>query len=174
GVRCDLALLQRDFATAEPLYRRALVAVEAVGAEGRPMLGDATFQLAYLLVRTARCAEAQPLLARARDHAIELHGKDSARVGLVLLAEATCELDRGRPAQAVPLLERAKPLADAAPASFVQIPATDFALARALDAARGDRKRALALAERARDFFGRYPGLALDRAEVEAWLAARR
>ncbi|MDQ3367681.1 MAG: tetratricopeptide repeat protein, partial [Myxococcota bacterium] len=174
GVLGDLALLQRDFATAEPLYRRALVAIEATGDEGRSLLGSATFQLAYLLVRTARCAEAEPLLARARDHAVELYGEASAQVGLVLLAQAMCELDRGRPAQAIAILERAKPLADADPASFVQIPTTDFALARALDATRRDRKRALALAERARTYFGRYAGLALDRAEVEAWLAARR
>ena len=170
----EIAIARGDNAAAEPLLRRALAVAEALGETGNPVLGDAEGHLAYLLIRTQRCAEAQPLLERAQRHHAAIHGEQSSKVAGILLGKAMCELEAGRAARAIELLAIAKPLADAKPVSLTQIALTDFTLARALVATNGSKQRALELAERAAEKLRSHRGLALHLADVEAWLAKHR
>jgi tetratricopeptide (TPR) repeat protein/predicted Ser/Thr protein kinase len=172
GIIGDIFGLQHDFARAEPHLVRALAILEAAGGGGRPLIGKAQFHLGYLYARTGRCSEAKPLFARSREVSTALHGAESAMVGLTMYGDGLCELESGDASKAVATLERAKRLAAEHPASLIQLPATDFALARALVEAGKDRPRALELAERARQGYARFPGARADTAAVEVWLAA--
>jgi len=166
----ELEELRHDFVAAEPYFKRAVEMFEKLENE-RTQLGRAQLQLGLLYARTGRCDGARELFAKARANAIELHGKQSALVGVTQLGDGMCELAAGRAAAALDLLERA---ALANSASPLQPPFTKFALARALVAAGKDKRRALGLAEEAHDELARFPGAAADRKDIEAWLAAQR
>ncbi|HEY5924839.1 MAG TPA: serine/threonine-protein kinase [Kofleriaceae bacterium] len=167
----ELAVLQHDYAGALPHYERQVELFGKLGKAGHAQLGKARFQLAYTHARNGQCDKALPLFAQARDELIAQHGKATAFVGLTLLGEGHCALAAGNRRKAISLLERAATLTTPA-ATLLQSAYTDFTLARAL--VKRDNRRAIALAERARDRFARFPGARADRQAVEAWLAAQR
>jgi tetratricopeptide (TPR) repeat protein len=109
-------------------------------------------------------------------HAIEIIEAIKARTPViagVYQSVGGIELKRGRPAAAVPLLERAL--------SFAQSggPAEDLAqvkllLAQALWQAHGDRQRAVTLVREARAVYAATPRLKSGLDEADAWLATHR
>lgn len=82
-------------------------------------------------------------------------------------------LDQGRPALAIPPLERAVKIYDQQPPTLARWSSrTRFALAQALWAAGGDRERARALARQAYESYQKFGARGQDnRAQVESWLA---
>ncbi|MBL9102471.1 MAG: tetratricopeptide repeat protein [Myxococcales bacterium] len=102
-----------------------------------------------------------------RDNPQAMHAATS--LGALLVAA-------GRPAEAVPLLARAVELREAEVAAPWHLAESRYQLARALWAAGDERSRALTLAVQARDTLAEHPDpQAPDRrAEIDAWLAARR
>jgi tetratricopeptide (TPR) repeat protein len=104
----------------------------------------------------------------------KLSGPEAPELGEPLTALGEDLLGAGQPALAAPILERALALRDKG-AEPGERAATAFALARAITAARGDRKRAIKLAERAADDAGRAPaGQRQAQERIQAWLARAR
>jgi tetratricopeptide (TPR) repeat protein len=168
----ELEVMRHDYAAAEPLFERAVETFEALGDAGRSQVGKAQLQLGFLYAHTDRCKSADEMFAKARQVATGVNGKPSVLTGLIDLGEGTCALATGHSARAIELLGRATKVETRA--TLLQQPMTDFALAQALVAARKDHRRALELAEGAREGFARFPGAEADRKTVEAWLAAQR
>jgi len=84
-------------------------------------------------------------------------------------------LDLNRPAEAVPLLDRAVRLRSGQTRDPAQLALSRFIRARALDAAGGDRRAARREAQQALAVFVDLGDRARsDRREVEAWLAAHK
>jgi tetratricopeptide (TPR) repeat protein len=164
---------QREDAEAERLARDALAVLEAAGEAGRTHIPEAHLQLGALLTRTGRCDQAEPHLGRARELGTEQHGPDSVVVGATLISEGLCLLGRKQVARAIATLERARALVAEVPPSNSLRSDAAYALARALWAG-GRRKRAMELAENAYAGLGTIPGTRAARAEVGAWIAARR
>jgi hypothetical protein len=78
-------------------------------------------------------------------------------------------LGNGQRGRDSPASRRCSPVAGASSSGMVR-----FALARALVKASNDKRRAIELAEAAREGFARFAGAEADRKAVEAWLAAQR
>ncbi|HEU0032599.1 MAG TPA: tetratricopeptide repeat protein [Kofleriaceae bacterium] len=171
GIIGELAAVQHDFTRAEPDLVRALQLLDEAGDAGRPSQPKALYQLGYVYARTNRCAEARPLFAKIRTVVTEVYGAESTLFSLAEFGDGVCALAEGKPTDAVALLEHARALVIDHPAGPIQIPNIEAALARAIVAARGDRARAVALAQHAREIYAKYPGLALDREALDAWLA---
>jgi tetratricopeptide (TPR) repeat protein len=172
----QMRMLQRRYAEAEPLLREQLTAVEAMvgtlGAAGPSTLADAKLDLALLYVMTSRCAEAEPLLASGIEVGVAA-GSDAPLVEMMgRLGQGLCRLEGGQVRAAVDGLERAHAIAKREAIAVFQRPRVGFALARALWALGRDRRRAVALAREALAGYARIRGASLEKAEVEAWLAA--
>ena len=118
-------------------------------------------------------AEALALDTRARG-ILEAAGEAPSELAVPLLGLAETHLLARRPAAAVASLELALPLLGAGDEQRERLARVRFALARALWEARGDRARARALAEQAREGLAAAPtpGEALQ--EVDAWIASHR
>lgn len=153
------------------MYLRSLTDLTNAPGVTPTNLGVVAFNLGFSYARAGRCDAAAPYLSMAQVILAVSDGPDSAVYGLTQLGRGLCALERGRTAQAVELLEEARRHAGAFPASPVQVPLTDFALARALVRRGGQRARALTLAREARDRLAHFGGFALDLAEVETFLA---
>jgi eukaryotic-like serine/threonine-protein kinase len=171
-------VLERRYTEAEPLLREQLAAIEPLaatqGAAGRAALADAQLDLALLYALTSRCDEADPLLASGVSVGVSA-GKDGAVLELTgRLGQGLCHLARRRPRSAIAPLERAHQLAEQDAMAVFHRPRVEFALARALWAGGRDRRRALALARSALAGLSRDAGARVEKAEVEAWLTARR
>ena len=141
----ELEILRHDFTAAEAPLRRAISVYETLG--DATQLRKAQLQLGLLYARSGRCKDALPLFAKPDPS------------GLVDLGEGICK-------HSVASLERATQ----ARATLLEQPLAEFALAQLL--VHADKRRAMALAEAARDGFARYAGAVADRAAVEAWLAS--
>jgi tetratricopeptide (TPR) repeat protein len=115
-------------------------------------------------------AQALELIQRALPLLEKIRGQENPDVGMVLSAMGRAQVDLGQPEQAQASLERALPLLKEARSDDVG--ATQFALARALTAAKKDSIRARTLAEEAQEGFRKAgPRASRALAEVEAWLA---
>jgi eukaryotic-like serine/threonine-protein kinase len=170
----EMAAIQHDFTGAEPHYKRELADFEKLGKAGASSTAKAQFKLGFSYARSGRCSEAKPLLDAARESALERDGKLSALAAFTYVAEAHCLLEAHKPQQALDVLDGTLEIATRAPATLLQVAYTKFALARALVAAGKGKRRAVALADEARDDFARFPGARADRDIVEAWLQAQR
>ncbi|HEV2844357.1 MAG TPA: tetratricopeptide repeat protein, partial [Thermoanaerobaculia bacterium] len=129
--------------------------------------------LAEGLLQMGRYDEALEHLREALD-ALEKRGEPEGMLTAALLDSlGKVRMGQGRPAEAVPLLERAVAVCDRTAPPDWQAEAR-FALARALWENSRDRRRALALARQARTFF-RDNGAPFSEqlAAVDAWLASR-
>lgn len=162
GVLADMGRHEEAKARLE----RALAILEKVMGPQHPHLAIPLTLLGRALTRLGRYEEAQ----RHLDRALALQQQPQEHAGLAepLTGLGLLQLARGRPAAAVPLLERALRLAPDEAATE-----TRFVLAQALWETKQDRPRTLELATRARDDWRRR-GNALRLAEVSQWLASRK
>jgi tetratricopeptide (TPR) repeat protein len=161
----------KRYADALPLLRDALsvllAALGPVHAEvsfSRRILGQALFELArYREARTEVLAS-----LAIQDH---LFGQQHPLASMQYRLLGEIDLKLGDPAQAITAIERARALADAGGLDRLWHADLDFALARALAAARRDPGRARALAESAAAAFAADPQSDHERREIESWLA---
>jgi eukaryotic-like serine/threonine-protein kinase len=130
-----------------------------------PVLSIPLTLLGRALTRLGRYEEAQHQLDRAL--ALQQQPEEHAGLAEPLTGLGLLQLARGRPAAAVPLLERALRLAPEEAATE-----TRFVLAQALWESKQERPRALELATRAQKDWQRR-GNAPRLAEVSQWLASR-
>jgi tetratricopeptide (TPR) repeat protein len=158
------------------LFERALAIKEkALGPEHSEVAGLLeNVALAHHAV--GRHDEAKALLERALVIKEKALGPGHPDVGLALVGLAKVAIAQHRPGDAVRLAQRALTLREEQGVVVDRIAEARFTLARALwDApadAGGDRARARALAEQARDALHELgEGSAADLAEAEAWLA---
>jgi tetratricopeptide (TPR) repeat protein/predicted Ser/Thr protein kinase len=111
--------------------------------------------LAMALRTAKRCSEAFPLLDAALATRTKLFGTDSPDVMRVLHTLGDCRVDSGQPESAIEPLERVLASRDKTPPKTaddkVSLAMARYSLARALVDAKGDRKRATALAKAAHD-----------------------
>ena len=92
-----------------------------------------------------------------------------------LMSLATAHLDDGRPAEALPILERVVAIRETIAPGAALDGEAHFGLARAIDGSGGDRARARALAEKARAEFRQAPLMPTTLRmleQIDAWLAA--
>ena len=161
-----------DYAGAERLLRRALaIYEESLGPAHR----DTASTLAGLaLVRHKRGDDVEAL--RLDDLALEVLrralGEDHLIVAHVTVERGDVLRALGRAGEAVPSLERALAIREAAHARGEDLAAARFALARALWEAGGDRTRARGLALAAQAAAAQAPGIEEARAEIATWLAS--
>jgi serine/threonine protein kinase/tetratricopeptide (TPR) repeat protein len=168
----SLALIAEADAAAERHYRRSLEVSRAIGDDAA--YGGTQGHLGYVLVRTRRCADAEPILASARTHQEALHGAQSMEAAAIMVGQAACALEQGQAARAKALVEVAKPIIDGSPAATAStIALADFTLARTLVATGGSKSRAIELAQHALAKLAGHP-FAIHRREIEAWLATQR
>ncbi|PTL78872.1 serine/threonine protein kinase [Vitiosangium sp. GDMCC 1.1324] len=162
GALADLGRYEEARARQE----RALAVLEKVLGPQHPVLSIPLTLLGRALTRLGRYEEAQ----RQLDRALTLQQQLEEHAGLMepLTGLGMLQLARGRPAAAVPLLERALRFAPDEAATE-----TRFVLAQALWESKQDRPRALELATRAQKDLQRR-GNAPRLAEVSQWLASRR
>jgi serine/threonine-protein kinase len=162
-------LLEMDQdAQARACFERSLAILEK-------KLGPDSAELAYSLAglgealrQLGKLEAAERHLLRARALWEKSAGTDNPALHLPLLSLGQVELARGRPAQALPLLERALRLTPATSRPNVQL-----ALAQCLWALGAERPRALALATEARASFARM-GQRRGTEEADRWLATHR
>jgi tetratricopeptide (TPR) repeat protein len=174
-----LAIIHYDagrYEAARVLFERALAIKEkALGPEHSEVAGLLeNVALAHHAV--GRHDEAKALLERALVIKEKALGPGHPDVGLALVGLAKVAIAQHRPGDAVRLAQRALTLREEQGVVVDRIAEARFTLARALwDApadAGGDRARARALAEQARDALHELgEGSAADLAEAEAWLA---
>ncbi|WP_051256208.1 serine/threonine-protein kinase [Cystobacter fuscus] len=162
GVLADLGRNEEAKARLE----RALAVLEKALGPQHPMLSIPRTLLGRALTRLGRYEEAQPQLDRAL--ALQQQPQEHAGLAEPLTGLGLLQLARGKPAAAVPLLERALRLAPEEAATE-----TRFVLAQALWESKQERPRALELATRSQKDWQRR-GNAPRLTEVSQWLASRR
>ncbi|MBL8975922.1 MAG: tetratricopeptide repeat protein, partial [Myxococcales bacterium] len=169
----DVRLKLGDLDEALRLRLRALAIREQARGEDHPELAASLTGLARVQRARGALAEALALDTRARG-ILEAAGEAPSELAVPLLGLAETHLLARRPAAAVASLELALPLLGAGDEQRERLARVRFALARALWEARGDRARARALAEQAREGLAAAPtpGEALQ--EVDAWIASHR
>jgi len=157
---------------AEPFLAHAVAIFESVGNQGS--LGITLINQADNLIDEQKWAEA---LAASR-HAITAleagMGSDSPLVAFGLYDTARCLDATGKPAEGLPLIERAVKMTDPATNDPNTVAIFEYELARSLWAAGGDQKRAIALARDAHAklvAIGDTAGTPAVRASVEEFLA---
>jgi serine/threonine-protein kinase len=144
----QLYLLTGQYAQAHEQAKRALASVEKVLGPDHPTTSAARVTLGRVLVHLDEWEEASRQLEHALTRQEKVLGPKHPRLADTLLGLAELRLAQHRPAEALPLLERALPLSRGVISAQVQ-----FTLARALWASGGGRPRALELASKARRFF---------------------
>lgn len=161
-------------AQALPMMRRAVAIFEAK-MPGHPLTALCRGTLGEALRVLGRHDEAAAeYRAALRGVETSFFGPEHIYVSLPLQGLGLLLVDRGRPAEALPPLERALEVRERQPVPRGWLEDTRFTLARALWDSGRDRARALELARQARAGFAALgEAERTHRAEVEAWLAAR-
>jgi len=127
--------------------------------------------LADTLTQLGRHAEALPLQRQALELDEAKLGPSHPFIADDLQGVATSLLALGRAAEAVPHLERALEIRISVEGDAVELAATRFALARALEASDSDAERARRLAGQARSIYAEDPERFRDELdEVDGWL----
>ncbi|HUJ63301.1 MAG TPA: tetratricopeptide repeat protein, partial [Kofleriaceae bacterium] len=172
----SLGSADHDLGKAEPavaLFRRAIAIYEKTGDESD--LGITLINLTDVLITMKHYPDALASAQRAQAALEHSMGASSPIVGFALYDVARCQTALGRPADAIPPLERAISLTDPNSNDPDNLASYQFALAQALWDSHGDRARARELA---RTSFATLTeiGDAVKgpRAEVGAWLATHR
>ena len=149
------AVLNRSGATDAALaaHERALaIRMRALG-EKHLHTTQSQVNVAMALRTLRRCEESLPLLHAARDTRVERFGRNHPEVVRVLQTIADCEVDLGRPQNAVAPLEEVLRMREAMPRRTaddrVNYAMASYGLARALWHDHAARERARALARRA-------------------------
>lgn len=147
------------------------VLVDALG--DHPRVATALYGLGNTLIDAGHLDEARRRHERALTMWEKTRGQDHPDVAFALTALGQLDLDTEQVTRAVERLERALELRGGRGLDPRLLAHTQFALARALQAAGGDHPRARELATRARDTFRRAespdPRAA---AEIDAWLGS--
>ena len=162
GVLADLGLYDEARASLE----RALAVLEKAMGPQHPVLAIPHTLLGRTLAGLGRYEDARRHLERAL--ALQGQAQEQARLAEPLAGMGFLELARGRPAAAVPWLERALKLSPERAGTEIR-----FMLARALWDSKRDRSRARTLAADAREEWRRQ-GHGPRGDEVSRWLEARR
>jgi tetratricopeptide (TPR) repeat protein/predicted Ser/Thr protein kinase len=172
----NLALVAREqghYEQAERDHRRALAITEKALGPGHPHVAALTYNLGTVLHaqgdREQAAAHFRSALAKME------RTLDSGHPYLAhpLLGLATLQLELARPAEALPLAERAQRVLEAHPDAASDLAEARFLVARALAAAGQDLARAVALARQARTGYRADAGPGQERAlaDIDAWLA---
>ena len=154
---------------------RSLRMVEVGLGPQHPRTAILLSNYAEILNKLGRHSEAREMANRAL---AALEGEvDEAGlfISFPLMALATAHLDDGRPAEALPILERVVAIREAIAPGAALDGEAHFGLARAIAGSGGDHGRARALAERARAEYQQAMQLPVTLrvlAQIEAWLAA--
>jgi tetratricopeptide (TPR) repeat protein len=162
-----------DHERAKQLHQRALQIRERALAADHPLLATNMHNLAVVERQLGSLDSAKQLEQRALEILERRLGSDHIELGNPMTTLAGIELEQGRPQEALGLLERAVAIFDDIEGDQSAELEARFLLAQALVATDGDKKRALAEAEKARDGLARAEKKD-DVAEVEAWLTANR
>jgi len=169
----SLAGLDRDDESIA-LQEKAVALLERRAPE-QVETAEAHENLAWMLLGKGHLGTALAHARRAREHYRSLTGEESDLSAHTIGLIGLIELEAGRVGAARVALERSIALLDRSTSDPVTKAPLWFALARALDAAPRQSRRATLLAERARAAFAQDgPGSAHDVATVEAWLARKR
>jgi tetratricopeptide (TPR) repeat protein len=175
---CSLAeVLERlgryDEATAAA--RRALTIFEAGSGPDSDDVAWALNRIGEIRLEEGAFADALAQYRRSLPMWEKAFGPDGTKVAYALTGMGRALIGLRDARGAIPPLERARKLRERSPGEPMLVATTDFALARALYEAGGDRVRARALAEEARAGYRNVgPGWRKQLAEVEAWLGRTR
>jgi tetratricopeptide (TPR) repeat protein len=152
------------------LYRRALAIEEQVYGADHPWVANTLYNLGVAHRKLGEPGAGEEYFRRSLAVWESRYGEDHYLVAYALTGLGQALVDLGRPREAIPPLERALQVRLAEGETDPELLAsTRFTLARALDAASGDRGRARELAAAAFEAF-RQERQAERAAEVAAWL----
>lgn len=161
---------RRDEAVA--LFERAIAINERIGKQDS--LGITLINLADVLINAKKYDQALRVSRRAIVALEAGMGKDSPIVGFGLYDTARCLNHLGKPAEALPLLERAVAMTDPKTSDPNTVAIFEYELARSLWMTGGDHKRALTLAHDAHAklvAIGNTAGTASVLSDLDGWLA---
>jgi tetratricopeptide (TPR) repeat protein len=170
----NIAIVRGDHDAAAGYYQRALALQEVALGPEHPDVAGTVANLASVDLTRGDLDTAGDRFARALTIWEKHLDADHPVVGYALAGLGRVRVEQARHRDAVALLERALAIRERGPSQPEDLAGTRFDLARALWDGAGDRPRARALAETARDFF-RDAGEARKSAhdEVADWLTAR-
>ncbi|HUH05497.1 MAG TPA: tetratricopeptide repeat protein [Kofleriaceae bacterium] len=162
--------IKKDFDRSLEYHRRALTVMESSVGPEHPHAAIVRTNIASVLIKLERLDEAVDALQRARE-TWEKQGEAGADMSLILSLLGEARLLQGNARQAVPLLERARALAEEQEVQLNDRARISFLLAKALwrTGQRGARPRELA-GQAATLYDQRGPDDAHLSAEVRAWL----
>jgi hypothetical protein len=164
----------KRFDEAFELHRRAVAIRTEVMGPDRPETARARISMAEARLAGGHAREALAIYREALVVVEKAGEAEREGVGACLLGAALALLDLRRPAEALPLLDRARALTGEAAGPRGRALLL-FATARALWDSRRDRARAVVLAGEARQQAAAAgPPAAEDARRIEAWLAAHR
>jgi tetratricopeptide (TPR) repeat protein len=144
----ELQLRQHDTKAAERSFREAKLMAEAASPE-HAFVAYAQTWLGETLMTQARWDEGEAELREALSRMEAVRGPDHVEIMGPLLGLAGTAIERGRPADALPLAERALAVGTEAKLSDARIATARWLTGQALWDAGGDRDRARALVEQA-------------------------
>lgn len=163
----------KKYGRARKAYEEAIQIWTNAKGRDRAYLANAFTNLGDLYETQGQCKKALGYYERGLATWEEVVGADHPDIAYALVGLGSCTLKLGNARRAVPFVERALDLRTKHRVDASDIAEAEFLLARALWADRGERKRASALAERARNRYlaeGEPAAKALS--EVTAWLTA--
>jgi tetratricopeptide (TPR) repeat protein len=167
----SLHIVRGEATSAFEPARRALEIRRKVFGNDHPVVYQSMVEVAAVLARMQRCAEARPLLDSAVAGFEKAQGTAQWGFQLALATSGECDLADGAPGRAVERVERAIGLARGAKEWPVGRGQYRWVLVRALWAL-GRRDDAIAAARQAELELAADADGAIDRAAVRAWLAA--
>ncbi|HEV3032242.1 MAG TPA: serine/threonine-protein kinase [Polyangia bacterium] len=171
----DYLAVQCELDEALPTSQRAVDIVSAALGLAHPLTAVILSNHAELLCHVGRFDEARVAVTQAL--AVLEPESDPSALSLTyaLRTLGLCHLAADRWDEALVVLERAASIRETSGNTPLRLAEVHFPLARAIDEARGDRARAVALANQARREYEQAPKTPLaarDLAELDAWLAA--
>jgi serine/threonine-protein kinase len=155
-----------EFRRAEAIWSKALGADHPSVAVVRAAIGDAQRARGELALARQSYSGALAVLEKAL-------GPEHPELTRGLVGLGLAELEAGNAGKAVALLERARKVASTADGDPLERAHAEFALARALRAAKGDPGRILSLATSARATYASRPAAATPLEAVDRFLAAK-
>ena len=142
--------------------------------ERHPEVSISMYNLGVSLGNHGRCAEAEAYYDESLDISRDVLGRDHPDVAVTLTGRGDCQIQLGRPGDAVEPLRQAIRIHTDAGSDPNKLADSRFTLAQALWDSGGDRTEALELTRAARATWAASPdGYADKLSTVEAWLAAR-
>jgi tetratricopeptide (TPR) repeat protein len=164
--------LRGDLEIAERLHLRTLATLEKIGGPDQFAVGLSLWRLATIHRLRGEFNEADSMYQRSVSTWEKVLGPDSPELAWPTIGQGQLALARNKPADAVPLLERALRLRGDDPSKPDRLAEARFTLAQALAVDKHhDRSRVQALAQEAADAY-RKLGDTKALADVETWSRA--